>query len=346
MKRLALPLAALVIAALFTSVHVPVSSVHAQAAEERALPLQHVADILLPDPPRRFDYQSYDSNRGLLVIAHLAAGKIIVFDTRAKKIKHEITGVSSVHGVLVVPEEQRVYASATGTNEVAVIDENTFEVVARVPGGEYPDGMAYAPEAHKLYVSDLHGRSEIVIDTRTNQRIKTIDLGGPAGNSQYDAVSKHIFVNVQKRNELAEIDAETDEIVGRYRLPGAEGNHGLLIDSPRRLAYVACEGNARLLVVDLASKRVRQTLAVGEDPDVLAFDETLKVLYVAAESGVVAMFRVEDKSLRQLGRRLFAPHAHTVAVDSGTHEVYFPLENVRGQPVLRIERPLKRVAEK
>ena len=30
------------------------------------------------------------------------------------------------------------------------------------------------------------------------------------------------------------------------------------------------------------------------------------------------------------------PHAHTVAVDPRTHLVYFPLQNVADQPVLRI----------
>jgi hypothetical protein len=33
------------------------------------------------------------------------------------------------------------------------------------------------------------------------------------------------------------------------------------------------------------------------------------------------------------------PHAHSVAVDPATHLVYFPLENVGGQPVLRIMAP-------
>jgi hypothetical protein len=36
------------------------------------------------------------------------------------------------------------------------------------------------------------------------------------------------------------------------------------------------------------------------------------------------------------------PHAHTVAVDSKAHLVYFPLENVGGHPLLRIMQPVNK----
>ncbi len=53
-------------------------------------------------------------------------------------------------------------------------------------------------------------------------------------------------------------------------------------------------------------------------------------------------FYSNDKSLTRLGS--FAiPHGHTVSVDPKTHLVYFPLENVDGQPLLRIMRPVDHV---
>jgi len=311
----------------------------APARADQALPLQVVRDIALPGPANRFDYQSYDPGQQRLFIAHLAAGTVVAFDTNAKKVIGETRGIRDAHGVRVVPELQRVYASATGTNEIAVIDEKTLKIVARAPGGVYPDGIAYAPDAHKLYVSDETGRTETVIDTNTNQRIKTIDLGGEAGNSQYDPVSKHIFVNVQTRNDLVEIDPASDAIVRWHALPGAQGNHGLLIDAVHRLAFVACVGNNKLLLIDLTSMQVVASYPVGKNPDVLALDEGPGLLYVAAESGVLTVFKQEGKSLRELGRSLFAPHAHSVVINKEAHEVYFPLENINGRPVLRIARP-------
>jgi YVTN family beta-propeller protein len=205
-----------------------------------------------------------------------------------------------------------------------------------MPGGRYPDGMAYAPGVHKLYVSDETGGTETVIDVGTNQRVATIPLGGEAGNTQYDQASRHIFVNVQTRNELIEIDPAVDRVVARFPLTGAKHNHGLLIDPQSHFAFIACEGNDKLLVFDMGSKRITQSFDVGSDPDVVAFDAASRILYVAGEAGIVSMFRVNGATVTEAGEGQVGPNAHVVAVDSTTHRSYFPLKNAGGRPVLRV----------
>jgi DNA-binding beta-propeller fold protein YncE len=101
---------------------------------------------------------------------------------------------------------------------------------------------------------------------------------------------------------------------------------------------VAGEENHRLALVDLTNMQVLATYPVGTDPDVLAFDPSLRQLYVSAESGNVTVFREKGKTLVNAGS-LFMPHAHTVSVDPDTHLVYFPLQDVDGHPLLRIMEP-------
>ncbi len=262
-----------------------------------------------------------------------------VFDVNKQTIVGDVKDLKHVHGVLAVPELHRVYASATGSNELAVIDDQTLQIVARVPVGDYPDGIAYASKANKIYVSDLHGKTDTVIDAKTNQRLTTIALGGGAGNTQYDSVLEHIFVTVHGQNQLAEIDPNTDQVVGRYPLGGCSEPHGLLIDSEHRLAFVACEGNAKLAVFDLEAKKMTAIQSVDADPDVLAFDKSLARLYVSAERGTISIFDERGRNLERVGEGFFAPNAHSVAVDSRTHRVYFPLQNVGGKPILRIALP-------
>jgi DNA-binding beta-propeller fold protein YncE len=306
--------------------------VHAAAP----LPLKSIADVPLGGRTTRWDYESLDAARHLLFIAHLGDSAVIAFDTVAQRVVARIAGVSSVHGVLVIPELGKVYASATGTNEVVAIDEQSLKITARMPGGVYPDGMAYVPGLHKLYVSDEHGATDTVIDVDANTRVATIRLGGDVGNTQFDPVSRHIFVNVQTRRQLIEIDPATDQIVDRINLPGADGNHGLLIEPTRRRAFIACEGNDKLLVLDLASKKVLASFDVGKDPDVLAYDTTLDYLYVAGEAGIVSLFEVKEGQTAKIGEGLLGPNAHVVAVDPQTHVSYFPLKDVGGKTILRI----------
>jgi YVTN family beta-propeller protein len=297
------------------------------------------ADVPLAGGSSRFDYQSLDSSSGRLYIAHLGSDLMTVFDVNKQSVVGDVKDLKRVHGVLAVPEQHRVYASATGANELAVIDDQSLSIVARVPAGDYPDGIAYASKANKIYVSDLHGKSDTVIDAKTNQRLTTIPLGGGAGNSQYDSVSDRIYVTVDGKEELAEIDPNKDQVVARYPLTGCKGSHGLLIDSEHRLAFAACEDNSKLVVFDLQTNRVTATLSVGADPDVLAFDASLERLYVSAESGIISIFDERDRGLQKIAEGFFAPNAHSVAVDSNTHRVYFPLQNINGKPVLRIAIP-------
>ncbi len=309
------------------------------AALTANLPLRTLSDVPLTGGATRLDYQSLDSGSGRLYIAHLGSDLMTVFDVNKQTMVGDVKDLKRVHGVLAVPELHRVYASATGTNELAVVDDQTLQIVARVPAGDYPDGVGYASKANKIYVSDLHGKTDTVIDAKTNQVVTTIQLGGGAGNSQYDPVSDRIFVTVDGREELAEIDPKTDQVVARYPLTGCKGSHGLLIDSENHLAFAACEENSKLVVFDLQSKKATATLAVGADPDVLAFDSGLHRLYVSAESGNITIFDERGRSLVKIGEGFFAANAHSVAVDSRTHRVYFPLQNVGGKPVLRIALP-------
>jgi YVTN family beta-propeller protein len=309
------------------------------AATSSNLPLRILRDVPLSGGATRFDYQSFDSNTGRLYIAHLGDGSMVVFDTIKETVVGDVKTLSRVHGILAVPELHRVYASATGSNELAVIDDSTLQITARAPAGEYPDGVAYASSVNKIYVSDLHGKTDTVIDAKTNQVVTTIALGGGAGNTQYDSVSEHIFVTVHGQNELAEIDPNKDQVIGRYPLPGCSGSHGLNIDSEHRLAFVACEENAKLAVFDLDAKKMTAIHSVGADPDVLAFDKGLGRLYVSAESGVISIFDEHGRSLAKVGEGFFAANAHSVAVDSRTHRVYFPLQNLSGKPMLRIAVP-------
>jgi DNA-binding beta-propeller fold protein YncE len=299
-----------------------------------SLPLRTVARVPLSGPPVRFDYTSIDPTTHTLWISHMDAGQLLAFDIRRRTITKTVAA-PGVHGVIAVPALGRVYASATNAREVLTINSRTGAVLARAPAGEYPDGLAYDSAQRHVFISDESGGVETVI-TASGRRIATIPLGGEAGNVQYDATSGHILADVQTRNEIAVIDPRRNRIVRRVHVPNCDSDHGLLIDAPHRIAFVACDGNAKLLTLNLRTMSFTGTFDVGRSPDVLAFDPSLRRLYVSAESGVVAVFAETQTSARPLGISFLATEAHTVAVDPTTHLVYFPLQ---GGPQLLIMKP-------
>jgi DNA-binding beta-propeller fold protein YncE len=304
-----------------------------------SLPLRKVVDVPLTGGSSRFDYQSLDPAGGRLYIAHLGAGQVIAFDTRRRRIVKTIGNLDGAHGVLAVPALKRVYATATDSHELVALRASDLKVLARTGSGSFPDGLDYAPVQKEIYVSDKSGDAEVVIGAVGGKKRAAVALGGEAGNVKYDSVARRMLVAVAGREQLVAIDPRTRRVTARYALRGCSGAHGVQLDAPRRLAFVACEGNAKLIVVDLKRKRATSTHDVGTGPDVLALDSGLHRLYVAAESGSVAVFAESGRGLRKLGQAVLEDSAHSVAVDSRTHLVYFPLEDVGGRPVLRIMKP-------
>jgi DNA-binding beta-propeller fold protein YncE len=297
--------------------------------------LRAVADIPLPGAAVRFDYQSLDLRSDRLYLSHMGAGEVVVVNVKSRRVEGTIGGLPGVTGVWAVPALGRVYASVTGLHHVAVIDAGTMRVIDRIGPIGFPDGIAYAPDQQKVYVSDESGGGELVIDARAGRVVRTIPLDGEAGNTLFDPGSRCILVAVQTRNQVYVIDPASDRILGRFDLQGGARPHGMAIDAARRLAFVANESDAKLLIVDLNTMKVTGAVPVGGDPDVLAFDPGWRRLYVASESGTVSVFTETGAGLVHEGD-VRMPHAHSVAVDPRTHLIYLPLQNIGGRPVLRI----------
>jgi DNA-binding beta-propeller fold protein YncE len=309
---------------------------HSQSAPRTTVPvLQRLVDIPLPGPAVRFDYQSIDTTANRLYISHMDANELVVFDLESRRVQGTVAHLPRVTGVWAVPALGVIYASVPGKHSVAVIDARALSVKAWVGEIGFPDGIAYAPGVKKVYVSDESGGGELVIDGSMNRRVTTIPLGGEAGNTIYDPGSEHILVAVQTLNEVVEIDPRTDRVVARHKLTGAANPHGMALNSAGRLLFIANEGNATLLTLDLRTMNVVDSHKVCEDPDVLAFDPAWRRLYISSESGMVSVFTERAGKLVEDGG-LTMPHAHTVSVDPRTHLLYFPLQSIKGRPLLRI----------
>jgi DNA-binding beta-propeller fold protein YncE len=303
-----------------------------------SLPLRAVARVPLSGPAVRFDYTSYDPSSGRLWIAHMDADQLLAFDVAHREIVETISA-PGVHGVIAVPQLERVYASATNAREVLTINARSGAVLARAPAGQYPDGLVFDPAERHLFVSDESGGVETVLSA-SGHALATIRLGGEAGNVQYDAASRRVLADVQSLNEIAVISPGSNQVVRRVHVPHCFDDHSLLVDSPHRVAFVACDQNATLLTLNLDTLKFTGAFKVGNEPDVLALDPGLRRLYVSAESGVVSVFAEVGHSARPLGTAFLATEAHTVAVDPSTHLVYFPLQaGSNGKPQLLIMKP-------
>jgi DNA-binding beta-propeller fold protein YncE len=303
------------------------------------LPLERVGDVRLPGRSSRFDYQSVDASGRRLYVAHLGDSALDVIDVDALTVVATVPDIADVHGVLAVPEIGRVFASATGTNELVTLDASTGQVVARTPTGEFPDGIAFDPRDDLVLVSNKDAGSETLLEGRSGRMVRTVQLGHEVGNVADDPTSGLAYVAVRPPDQVVAFDPTTGAITDRTRLKNCRGAHGVYVQTQTQQAFVACENNAKVVMLDLRQHRQIAEASVGDSPDVLAYDPGLRRLYVAAESGVVTVLSPTGSRLHKLGQAHLADTAHSVAVDPTNQLVFFPLLGKSNKPVLRIMKP-------
>jgi DNA-binding beta-propeller fold protein YncE len=314
----------------------------AAAADRPKLPLAVVADVPLPGQATRFDYMDLDPARGHLVIAHMNDASVVVTDLRDGSVVKELPAIPTARGVVVAGDVGIIFVTSS-PNQLVLIDATSLQETKRVTTGAGPDGVGWDP-AHKIVgVSDQRdGALSLIADAGSGKRTQ-VKLGEETGNVVYDAARGWFWITVVSApppDRLVAVDPQTAKVAASIPLPGCKGAHGLRLHPDGRSAFIACEGNDSILRADLAGKQAPALAATGAGPDVLSIDPGLGWLYVAAESGDLAVYDIARPGVSLIGHDRPGDHAHSVAVDPATHRVFFPLmKGPKGTPVLRIMRP-------
>lgn len=310
------------------------------AAASPRLPLELVADVPLPGGATRFDYQDIDAAHGHLVLAHMNDASVLVLNLADGSVAKLLPGIPKARGVTV--GGGRIFVTSSPSSLV-LIDAASLAEIARVPTGHGPDGVAYDPPDAIVAVSDQHDGAVSLIAAAGSGKRTQVPLGKETGNVVFDAARRSFWAAVvtpSPPDQLVSIDPVRATVTVRISLPGCEGAHGVRLHPDGRSAFVACEDNHRLARVDLGPTHAVVTAATGKDPDVLSIDPGLGWLYVAAESGDLAVFDIAQPGLVAIDREHPGDDTHSVAVDPASHRVFFPMMvGPNGKPVMRIMRP-------
>lgn len=300
--------------------------------------LRETGSIELPGKKgARFDYLTIDYKHNYLLSAHLGANVTYVIDLATDKLVKTISNTPGVEGIEYIPELNKAYTDNWGDHTVGVIDLNKMEVIKKIPAIDKPDGNVYASHFGKLYVSDEGGKAVIVIDVKTDEKLKTIYFDSETGMPQYDSIAKKVYVNLQDKNIFAVIDPATDSVVARHTVGDCQANHGMALDVPNRLAFLACEGNDQLTILDLNTFKPLSSVKIAGGSDVVKFDAGLKRIYVACYDGAISIIEEKDRTHFTKLEDFKVPHkVHSLGVNEKNHKVYAPQQEHEGKPASRM----------
>lgn len=242
-------------------------------------------------------------------VSSMDSGSVKVISTQSDAVVSSIDVGSKPAGLAITPDGSRVVVSVGGANEAVLVDVSTDTVVKHIPvpaahaacvsadgqrayvasqatdapavveidlvGDLLPKSNAVdkAPRmlsctAGKVYFTAVGLDAVEVLDLSTGQLATPIASGGSPHDVRSTPDGKLELVVSQTLGDLELIDAASDSVVAS--VPTGKLAHWITLLNDGTGAYVSNEGDDNLVIVDLETRQVTKTIAIGKAPRKMA----------------------------------------------------------------------------
>lgn len=203
-------------------------------------------------------------------------------------------------------DESRLFVSMPEANQIAVIDTNSWQVIASIDAGHSPTRLMLQSDQKYLWTTTADGitaiatdkltavaripigrSSEIsisddsrwlavskfdgtvsIIDVRALQKIAEVKTGEQPASLAFSALSK-MFYAASANGQISVIDANRQQVVARIQ---AEAGLSQIRFAPGgRIGFVVNPAKNAVHIFDAADNRLKQTADVEKSPDQITF---------------------------------------------------------------------------
>lgn len=271
-----------------------------------------------------YDYAFIDQVNHILYASHGTAVNVV--DLQTEKVIGTVSGMKGVHGIAVVNELNRGFISDGKGRAAVAFDIKTLKVIKTIPitGGD-ADGIIYDTFSKKILVFEGDDKAAVIVDPESMTQIGSIDLGGSPEFAVSDG-NGLVYNNLEDKSSLNVIDAKTFKIIHNYPLTPCGGPTGLALDKENQRLFTVCRENKGMSVIDAATGNVIQTLPIGAGVDAVIYDAENKLVIASNGDGTATIFKQVSPDKYELLQTLKTQYrAKTMAMDTSTHKLYFPV---------------------
>jgi len=277
----------------------------------------------------RWDYLVVDPDAKRLYVAR--ATRFMVINMETGVLAGEVADTPGAHGVALAPDLGIGFTTNGLENRASVFDLKTLKVAKKIETGQNPDAILYHSPTHSVFVFNGQSHDATVIDAAAKVAVATIPL---AGKPEFAAADDqgNVYVNIADKNTITVIDAQTRKVKVSWPLAPCEEPTGLAVDKNTATAFVSC-GNKMLAVVDLSTGKVRQTVAIGDDCDAVAYDAKAKLVFASNGEGTLTVIGTDQQGSYGVRQTISTqPGSKTMALDPSTQRLYVPTAKFTGPP--------------
>jgi YVTN family beta-propeller protein len=191
-------------------------------------------------------------------------------------------GRCAPHGLAVSRDQQRLYVTCEGRQEVLVVDVTTRRILHGIPTNQAGSHMlALSADGLRAYVTNFWHGTVSVLDLRARRILAQIATGSGTEGISLSPDDRHVYTSSVYINEIVKIDTGTLQVVGRARMGNCLGAVRVVptpIDG--RTLVVNCADNGRVQLIEAGTLRLTHQIAVGTLPIGIAVPDN-RFAYVA-----------------------------------------------------------------
>ena len=284
----------------------------------------------------RWDYIVFDTAAHRLFIARQT--RVMVVDPESGKLLGEVPGLDGAHGIALVNETGRGFATSGRDSSVTMFDLKTLRVLGRIPAAEDADAVLYDPASKRVLTFNGDAESSTLIDPASGKAVGSIPLGGKPefGVSAGDG---KVYVNLEDQAKVAEIDPVGMRVIRSWSIAPCEEATGLAIDRAHHRLFSVCR-NRLMAVSDAAAGRTIATVPIGEGVDGAAFDPATQLAFASNGDGSITVVHEDTPAVfRVVATVTTRRGARTMTLDQSTHRLFTVTADFGPTPAATAEQP-------
>jgi DNA-binding beta-propeller fold protein YncE len=267
-----------------------------------------------------FDYVTVDADARRVYISHGA--EVDVLDADNFSVVGTISGLKKCHGVAVVPELGKGFITDGDAESVVVFDTKSLKKTGEIKSYPDTDAIIYDPASKLIFTFNGDSKNSTIIDPAKETVVKTLDLGGAPEQAVPDGKGL-IYDNIADKNEVVVIDTHSLTIKARWKVAPAGEPVAITLDSKNKRLFSAGRGPALLVMMDIDSGKVLQSLPISEGVDSNVFDPDSGMVFSAARAGKIHVFREDSADKLSPMEPIETEYgAKTMAIDPKTHNLF------------------------